>query len=171
MDVFQRWLREWIYVVLWPQVAAKIASNTPRCLMRPIQWILAGASVGVAITLLLFYEAPMQNEPGEDDVENVANQARAWGTKKRFGGGADLMAGRLKEGIGRVTGDNDLVGEGMLESVGTICRAGCLRQCFGGCLGRRRRPRPRSVWTELPKTGRPKEQIRSTKYVPAELEY
>lgn len=63
----------------------------------------------------------MQNETGYDDIENAASRAWSWGTKKRFGAGADRIVGRVKEGIGQVTGDDDLAVEGRLDqAVGAV---------------------------------------------------
>ena len=83
--------------------------------MRPIHWILAGTAVGAAVAFLLFYEPSAQHDTGYDSVEDAANRAWRWGTKRRFGAAADTLAGRVKEGVGRVTGDDDLTGEGVLD--------------------------------------------------------
>ncbi len=73
--------------------------------------LLAGIGAGAIITYALFYEPKLQSETGIDGVEEAANKALRWGTKKRFGGGADTLVGRCKEGVGRVTGDDDLAEE------------------------------------------------------------
>jgi uncharacterized protein YjbJ (UPF0337 family) len=83
--------------------------------MKPIHWILAGLGLGLAVTYLLFSEPSLQHETGYDDVEDAANLAWAWGTKKRFSARGDSVIGRVKEGIGRVTGDDDLANEGVLD--------------------------------------------------------
>lgn len=89
--------------------------------MRPIHWIVAGVGVGAALTFLLFYDPSLQHDTGYDGVEGVADHARAWGTKKRFSGGTDSVVGRVKEAVGRATGDDDLAGEGVLDqAAGTV---------------------------------------------------
>jgi uncharacterized protein YjbJ (UPF0337 family) len=89
--------------------------------MKPIHWIIAGVGVGAALTLLLFYQPSSQLETGYDSIEDAANTAWRWGTKKRVGAGADTIVGRVKEGIGRVTGDDDLAGEGIADqAVGAV---------------------------------------------------
>jgi uncharacterized protein YjbJ (UPF0337 family) len=89
--------------------------------MRPIHWIIAGVGVGAALTFLLFYEPSLQHDTGHDGVEGVADHARAWGTKKRFSGGTDSVVGKVKEAVGRATGDDDLAGEGVLDqAAGTV---------------------------------------------------
>jgi uncharacterized protein YjbJ (UPF0337 family) len=77
--------------------------------------LLAGIGVGAILTYALFYEPTLQQEIGFDGMEDAANRAWRWGTKKRFSAGVDSLAGRVKEGIGRVTGDDDLAGEGIAD--------------------------------------------------------
>jgi len=92
-----------------------------RCKMRPIHWIIASVGVGAAVTFLLFYEPSSQLETGYDSVEDAANKVWRWGTKKRFGAGADSVVGRAKEGVGRVTGDDDLASDGLVDqAVGAV---------------------------------------------------
>jgi uncharacterized protein YjbJ (UPF0337 family) len=83
--------------------------------MKPIHWIFGGMALGAAVAVILLYEPDLQHETGSDNLEDAANQALRWGTKKRFGAGADNIVGRVKEGIGRVTGDDELAGEGVLD--------------------------------------------------------
>ena len=83
--------------------------------MKPIHWIFGGLTIGAAIAIVLLYEPDQQHETGSDNIEDAANQAWRWGTKRRFGGAADSVVGRVKEGIGRVTGDDDLTDEGVLN--------------------------------------------------------
>ena len=77
--------------------------------------LFAGIGAGAFITYALFYEPKLQSETGIDGVEEAANKAWLWGTKKRFGGGADTLVGRWKEGVGQVTGDDDLAEEGVTD--------------------------------------------------------
>ena len=81
--------------------------------MRASNLLLAGIGVGAILTYALFYEPTLQQETGFDGVEDAANRVRRWGTKKRFGAGADTFVGLAKEGAGRVTGDDDLASEGI----------------------------------------------------------
>jgi uncharacterized protein YjbJ (UPF0337 family) len=89
--------------------------------MKPIHWIVAGLGLGLAVTYLLFIEPSSQTETGYDDIEDAARKTWSWGTRKRFGGRGDSIVGRIKEGIGRATGDDDLAGEGVLdEAAGAV---------------------------------------------------
>ena len=63
----------------------------------------------------------MQREARFDGVEDAANRVRHWGTKRRFGGGADTLTGRMKEGVGRIAGDDNLADEGIEDqAVGVV---------------------------------------------------
>jgi uncharacterized protein YjbJ (UPF0337 family) len=89
--------------------------------MRASRLLLAGIGVGAALTYALFYDPKLQSESGFDGVDDTANRVRRWGTKKRFGAGADTFAGRVKEGVGRIVGDEDLAGEGIGDqAVGAV---------------------------------------------------
>lgn len=83
--------------------------------MKPIHWILGGMLLGAAVAIVLLYEPGLQHETGSGNIEDAANQAWRWGTRRRFGGTADRLVGRAKEEIGRVTGYDNLAGEGVLD--------------------------------------------------------
>jgi uncharacterized protein YjbJ (UPF0337 family) len=83
--------------------------------MRGSHLLLAGIGVGAIFTYLLFYEPTLQHETEFDSVEDAANEAWRWGTKKRFGGGVDNLVGSFKENVGRATGNDDLAAEGVLD--------------------------------------------------------
>ena len=89
--------------------------------MRASRLLLTGIGVGAALTYALFYEPTLQREAGFDGVEDTANRVRHWGTKQRFGGGADTLMGRMKEGVGRIAGDDNLAGQGIEDqAVGAV---------------------------------------------------
>src|ERR1700748_3294510 len=90
--------------------------------MKPIHWILGGMALGAAAAIIILYEPGMQHETGSGNIEDAANQAWRWGTKKRFGGAADRLVGRAKETIGRGTGDGDLAGEGIVDPAAQSAR-------------------------------------------------
>jgi uncharacterized protein YjbJ (UPF0337 family) len=85
--------------------------------MRASRLLLAGIGVGAALTYALFYESTLQQEAEFDGVEDSANKMRGWGTRQRFGGGVDTLVGRMKEGVGRIAGDDDLADEGVGDQV------------------------------------------------------
>ena len=89
--------------------------------MRASRLLLTGIGVGAALTYALFYEPTLRQEAEFDGVEDTANRMRRWGTKKRFGAGADTLVGRVKEGVGRIAGDENILGEGIGDqAVGAV---------------------------------------------------
>jgi len=99
--------------------------------MKGLPWILAGIGVGFVLAYVALNEP--QTEAGWDSVENAANRAWRWGSKARLTGAGRDTAGRFKEGVGSVLGDNDLVDEGVADQfVGTVkSEAGALAQAVG----------------------------------------
>jgi uncharacterized protein YjbJ (UPF0337 family) len=84
-----------------------------------IPWLVAGVSAGFAVWLLL-REQPSPRfaaDTGYDSVDDAADRTALWGVKQRAAGKGTNIAGKLKEGIGRVTGNDDLAGEGVLDQV------------------------------------------------------
>ncbi len=84
--------------------------------MKSVLWVIAGASVGVAAYLILNQPGP-QYATGQDDVEFAAGRTTYWGSKQRLSGTGRGVAGKLKEGLGRVTGDAQLADEGVADQV------------------------------------------------------
>ncbi len=84
-----------------------------------IPWLIAGASAGFAVWLLLS-EQPNPRfaaSTGYDSVDDAADRTAVWGIKQKASGKGSNIAGKVKEGIGRVTGNDDLAGEGVLDQV------------------------------------------------------
>ena len=94
--------------------------------MKPFHSIFAGITVGAAITLLYLDQPSLQHETGLDGFEDAANKVWKWGSKARAAGGGDNIVGRVKEGIGRVTGNDDLASEGVLDQA-----AGAVKDAAG----------------------------------------
>jgi uncharacterized protein YjbJ (UPF0337 family) len=84
--------------------------------MKSLPWIVAGVAVGFAAWLFLNTPTP-QYATGSRDLEDAADRANRWGTKQRFTGAGRNLAGQVKEGFGRVTGDYDLADEGVVDQV------------------------------------------------------
>jgi uncharacterized protein YjbJ (UPF0337 family) len=84
--------------------------------MKALLWVIAGASAGIAVFLILNQPGP-EYATGSDDVEYAAGRTAFWGSKQRLSGAGSGFTGRLKEGLGRVTGDADLADEGVTDQV------------------------------------------------------
>ena len=101
--------------------------------MKTLPWIIAGVGVGAALAYVILNEPRPQAETGWDSVENAADRAWRLGSKARFSGAGTRAAGKLKEGLGRVVGDSDLVDEGVADqAVGAVkSGAGALAHAVG----------------------------------------
>lgn len=89
--------------------------------MNRLPLILVGVGVGLAVTYLVLSEPGWQSETGWDSVENAADRTWRWGSKSRLSGAATSAAGKLKEGVGRVFGDDGLTDEGIGDqAVGAV---------------------------------------------------
>jgi uncharacterized protein YjbJ (UPF0337 family) len=102
--------------------------------MKALPWVIAGIGVGAVLAYVMLSEP--QTETGWDSAENAADKAWRWGSKARFSGAGRNIAGRFKEGVGRVLGDNDLADEGVADQfVGIVkSEAGALAQAVGEAI-------------------------------------
>jgi uncharacterized protein YjbJ (UPF0337 family) len=88
--------------------------------MKSLPWIIAGVGVGLAAYVIL-NQPPPQYANGYDDVEDVADKTAFWGSKQRIKGTGGRIVGKVKEGFGRATGNDDLAGEGLVDqAVGAV---------------------------------------------------
>ncbi|MCU1222036.1 MAG: hypothetical protein JWQ42_129 [Edaphobacter sp.] len=86
--------------------------------MRVFPWIVAGVGIGLGVTLLFLLNEPeAEYETGYDGVEGAARKTFGWGTKTRAKGTAESVVGAVKEGVGRIAGDDELAGEGSADRV------------------------------------------------------
>ena len=88
--------------------------------MKALPWIIAGVGFSLAAYFVI-------NQPGSgyatgsSDVDNAAGEASLWGSKQRLKGAGGGLVGKLKEGVGKATGDDQLAGEGVLDqAVGSV---------------------------------------------------
>lgn len=88
--------------------------------MKALPWVVAGLGLGFAAYYLLS-NASSEYAIGSDDVDTGARKIFGWSTKQRVAGTGERMAGKLKEGLGRVTGNDDLAEEGLADqATGTL---------------------------------------------------
>lgn len=89
--------------------------------MKALPWIIAGVTLGAAIAFVLGNAPQPAYATGDPDAEDAARKTSAWGTGKRIGGTGDSLVGQAKQGLGKVTGNDKLQGEGVVdEAVGTV---------------------------------------------------
>jgi uncharacterized protein YjbJ (UPF0337 family) len=81
--------------------------------MKAFAWIITGAAVAVAVAYIVLNQPGGEYETGDPDVEDVANRTALWGSKQRLTGTGTGIVGKIKEGVGRATGNDTLAGEGV----------------------------------------------------------
>ena len=88
--------------------------------MKSLGWIIAGVSAGL---LYYVYKNPPATSfaGGPRSVDDAADNVGNWGTKQRVKGTGGDVLGKVKEGFGTATGDDELAGEGKLDqAVGSV---------------------------------------------------
>jgi uncharacterized protein YjbJ (UPF0337 family) len=100
--------------------------------MKALTWVIAGVGAGVAAYIVLNQPGP-RYATGDDDVEYAADRTALWGSKQRLSGTGGSLAGKVKEGIGRVTGNDQLAGEGVADQMAGAVKdtAGMAAQAVG----------------------------------------
>lgn len=99
--------------------------------MKSLPWIMAGVGAGIAATYLMMNQPRMQSASGYDSVEEGAARTFGWGSKARLTGMGRNVAGKVKEGLGRMTGNSDMESEGIgdqaigsvKDATGTVAQA------------------------------------------------
>jgi uncharacterized protein YjbJ (UPF0337 family) len=100
--------------------------------MKSLPWILAAVGLGVAAYVVINTPGP-EYATGNDDIENAARKTSAWGSKNRITGTGTNLGGKLKEGLGNLTGNDDLANEGVVDQVAGKIKdaAGSVAQAAG----------------------------------------
>lgn len=82
--------------------------------MKTLPWIVAAVGTGVAAYFCM-NQPGMQHASGSDGVEGAAGETSLWGSKQRVKGAAGNLLGKVKQGVGLVTGNKSIVGEGSVD--------------------------------------------------------
>ena len=100
--------------------------------MKSLPWILAAVGLGVAAYVVINTPGP-EYATGNDDIENAARKTSAWGSRNRITGTGTNLGGKLKEGLGNLTGNDDLANEGVVDQVAGKIKdaAGSVAQAAG----------------------------------------
>ena len=89
--------------------------------MKPLPWILAGIGLGAAIVYIVLNQPESAYNTGYDSVDEAAGRTALWGTKQRATGAGTGVLGKIKQGVGNLTGNDDLAGEGAADqAVGSV---------------------------------------------------
>ena len=84
--------------------------------MKTFAWLAAGIGLGLAVYLIANAPGP-EYATGSDNIEGAARNTAGWGTKQRAAGLGTNIAGRVKEGLGNLTGDQNLADEGAADQL------------------------------------------------------
>jgi uncharacterized protein YjbJ (UPF0337 family) len=99
--------------------------------MKTLPWIVAGVGAGMATYMMLRQQRTPQLATaagtGYGAVDDAANRTDAWGDQQRVAGAGTNVVGKVKEGLGRLTGNDQLASEGAADQV-----AGTVRNAAGG---------------------------------------
>jgi uncharacterized protein YjbJ (UPF0337 family) len=100
--------------------------------MKSLPWILAAVGLGVAAYVVINTPGP-EYSTGNDSIEGAARKTSAWGSKNRVTGTGTNLGGKLKEGLGNLTGNSDLANEGIVDQVAGKVKdaAGSVAQAAG----------------------------------------
>ena len=101
--------------------------------MKTLSWILAGMGAGAVLAYIVMTQPRPAAATGWDSVEDAAANTFGWGTKNRVSGTGTNVAGKVKEGVGKLTGNPDLADEGVADqAVGSVKDAvGAVAQAAG----------------------------------------
>jgi len=103
--------------------------------MKALPWILAAVGIGVAAYVVANTPGP-QYATGNDDVESAARKTSQWGSKKRVTGTGTRLGGKIKQGLGNLTGNPDLADQGVGDQIAGSVKdaAGAVAQAAGQTL-------------------------------------
>jgi len=93
--------------------------------MKNLPWFIAALGLGVVAYVIAKTPGP-QYATGNDSIEDAARGTSQWGSKARVRGAGGKFVGKLKQGVGRATGDPDLQDEGAGQEI-----AGALKNAAG----------------------------------------
>ncbi len=84
--------------------------------MKTLPWIAVAAGVATVAYLLANRPAP-QHATGSNSIEDAARKTADWGSKQRITSPGRRIIGKVKEGIGRATGNVDLANRGAFDQM------------------------------------------------------
>jgi uncharacterized protein YjbJ (UPF0337 family) len=91
--------------------------------MKTLAWLVAGIGIGFVVYLIANAPGP-EYATGSDNVAEAAYNTFGWGVKQRATGFGSNVAGRIKEGLGNLTGDAELADSGLADQVEGNVREG-----------------------------------------------
>ncbi len=92
--------------------------------MKRQTWI--PLALGIVATYIFLDRRAARHAAEYDKLDTVVNRTDLWGSKQRIAGTGRELMGKLKEGVGRITGDDDLAGRGVVDQI-----AGAVQDAVG----------------------------------------
>jgi uncharacterized protein YjbJ (UPF0337 family) len=83
--------------------------------MKRQAWI--PLALGIVATYIFLDRRAARYAAEYDEMESAADRTDLWGSKQRIAGTGRVLLGKVKEGVARITGDEDLAGRGVLDQV------------------------------------------------------
>jgi uncharacterized protein YjbJ (UPF0337 family) len=83
--------------------------------MKRQMWI--PLALGIVATYIILDRRAARYAADYDELEAAADRTDLWGSKQRIAGAGRDLLGRLKEGVGRITGNDDLAVRGVVDQV------------------------------------------------------
>lgn len=74
-------------------------------------------ALGIVATYIFLDRRATRYAAEYDELDRAADRTDLWGGKQRIAGTGRGLLGKLKEGVGRITGDEHLAGEGAVDQV------------------------------------------------------
>lgn len=83
-------------------------------------------ALGIVVTYIFLDRRAARYAAEYDELDEAADRTDLWGSKQRIAGTGRDFLGRIKEGIGRITGDDDLANRGVVDQI-----AGAMQETAG----------------------------------------
>jgi len=83
--------------------------------MKRQTWI--PLALGIVATYIFLDRRAARQATEYDEWEAAADRTDLWGSKQRIAGTGRNLLGKLKESVGRITGDDDLAGRGVVDQI------------------------------------------------------
>jgi uncharacterized protein YjbJ (UPF0337 family) len=85
--------------------------------MNKFMWILGATCLGAAAYVLFSDQLATGARQGYG-ANDLGSDVGQWGTKQRVKGSGGVLGGKLKQGFGKLTGDDQTESEGYADEVG-----------------------------------------------------
>ena len=85
--------------------------------MKTVLWLAGLSALGFVAYVILTNNDLSGRLQASNDVDEAGNQIGSWGTKQRVTGTGSQLGGKLKEGLGQLTGDEQTETSGVVDQV------------------------------------------------------